>query len=132
MCKLQRRMAAQMVSHMYCPSISALSSVRCFVCISRAMYSFVMVCAFVCVCACVGVMCACVALCGALCLPAVIAAAAKNKTLYDAIGSFGIHTHVLAPNDEINKWNGAKMYFNTENDIVDGAAPQSNARRKEH
>jgi hypothetical protein len=37
----------------------------------------------------------------------VIAAAAKNKTLADAIESFGIHTHVLAPDAEINRWNGA-------------------------
>jgi len=38
----------------------------------------------------------------------VIAAAAKNKTLADAIESFGIHTHVLAPDAEINRWNGAE------------------------
>ena len=54
----------------------------------------------------------------------VITAAAKNKTLADAIGSFGIHTHVLAPDQDINAWDGAKGYFNTENDLVDGALPQ--------
>jgi hypothetical protein len=54
----------------------------------------------------------------------VIVAAAKNKTLADAIGSFGIHTHVLAPDQDINNWDGAKGYFNTENDLVDGALPQ--------
>ncbi len=38
----------------------------------------------------------------------VIKAAASNKTLANAIGSFGIHTHVLAPDTSINEWNGAK------------------------
>ena len=38
----------------------------------------------------------------------VITAAASNKTLANAIGSFGIHTHVLAPDTYVNDWNGAK------------------------
>jgi hypothetical protein len=54
----------------------------------------------------------------------VIAAAAKSAPLAAAIDSFGIHTHVLSPDQDINNWNGRKMYWNTENDLVDGALPQ--------
>lgn len=54
----------------------------------------------------------------------VISAAAKSAPLAAAIDSFGIHTHVLSPDQDINNWNGRKMYWNTENDLVDGALPQ--------
>ena len=58
--------------------------------------------------------------------PDVIAAAAKNESLAAAIGSFGIHAHVLAPVSEMARlWpSGVKPLFNTENDLVDGAMPQ--------
>ena len=54
----------------------------------------------------------------------VIAAAAQNATLLEAIGAFGIHAHVLSPNVHVNRWGGRVPYFNTENDLVDGALPQ--------
>jgi nicotinic acid phosphoribosyltransferase len=40
----------------------------------------------------------------------VIAAAAKSPELAAAIDSFGIHTHLLSPDADINRWGGEKMY----------------------
>lgn len=30
----------------------------------------------------------------------------------------------MVPDQDINRWGGKKQYFNTENDLVDGAMPQ--------
>eukprot|EP00039_Didymoeca_costata_P033394 m.42146 g.42146 ORF g.42146 m.42146 type:complete len:1030 (+) comp9849_c0_seq2:322-3411(+) len=51
-----------------------------------------------------------------------IDAAAKDTTLADAVAAFGIHAHVL-PAVEATSTLG-KPYYNSENDLVDGAMPQ--------